>query len=290
MHADVLNGTDFGASAYLSQAADRAIKAIDGEALAQAFALAHTRSMDTLAGEKRAREEHTPPANHASSTSVMCDVDADRVTFRARHPPAVTDRQHHPSTQGFLVGNADTHENLLGKRVREVHTPPLGMHLRHTGAASAARGLYGITSAEHTFTTKRLVYDCTQVGMTMARAKSLDFKLLSETLHETMVVNFMRHLLHRFYYITMTHPGNFEMGMTERPKVNVRTFLMSFLVVLHPDEVLEGDSNPLAKNLQVAAADMLQVFDSLWGAINSADTQGDINQAAEQHSSFTMVP
>ena len=64
VHADVLKGTDFGGSAYQNMASDRAITALEGDAPAQVFALALKRSTDKLAGEKRAREEDTPPANH----------------------------------------------------------------------------------------------------------------------------------------------------------------------------------------------------------------------------------
>jgi hypothetical protein len=135
--------------------------------------------------------------------------------------------------------------------------------------------------------TYKLVKDVHKYGITSTAAKTIPFEQLSTRLRDTSVIKTMKLLLHRVCVLTAegvrTCPGS-----EETKNVNVRVFLASFMIAYRSTNVFES-MHKRENDLQVAAIEMLKVFDMICYDIYKRSPAADSSQAVKKAINFPGV-
>jgi hypothetical protein len=137
------------------------------------------------------------------------------------------------------------------------------------------------------FRTIFLARDAQKSGMTCALANTLTFAELNTELRSKPLIKTMRILLNSI--MVLTAHGVRQCPLVDfTQKVKVSVFLASFFIAYKASDVFQTTTT-LSTELQVAAVNMLNVFDALFLKICAASPGDDISMAVNEGLEFPSV-
>jgi hypothetical protein len=139
-------------------------------------------------------------------------------------------------------------------------------------AATAAAKRRLAASASQRIYSRKLAVQAARHGVTVASAKGMPLKQLSQLLRNTVAIRCMKLVLHRICVLTAAGAQFVSRG-EETKNVNVRVFLAAFMITFKPDEVFESiHKNSLEEDLIRCGSEMLAVFSALFTALRAPAT------------------
>jgi hypothetical protein len=137
------------------------------------------------------------------------------------------------------------------------------------------------------FRTNKLARDAQKSGMTSALANTLTFAELNTQLRGKPLIKTMRLVLNRI--MVLTAEGVRRCNLVDFTQtVKVRVFLASFFIACKASDIFET-TTMFSTELQVAAVNMLKVFDELFLKICAASPGDDISVSVNGGLEFASV-